>query len=56
MFPLGFMLIIILEQILQEIEKSWSQSEHWYQIDEIIRGYKYTIKTIHDQLFLVNPD
>ena len=32
MFPLGFMLLVLLEQMLQEIEKSWNQLEHWYQM------------------------
>ena len=32
MFPLGLMLFVLLEQMLQETEKSWKQSEHWYQM------------------------
>ena len=32
MFPLGSMFFVLLEQLLQEIEKSWKQWENWYQV------------------------
>ena len=30
MLERSFLLLVILEEVLQEIEKSWNQLEHWY--------------------------
>ena len=35
-----------------ELSEHW----YWYQVDQIVRGYKYTIKANHSQLFIVNSD
>ena len=56
MFPLGFMLFVLKEQMLQETEKPWNELEHWYQMGQIVHGFKYTMKAIHNQLFIVNSD
>ena len=48
-FQLGFMLFVLFEEDLQNIEKPWNQWDYWYLISYIILEYKYTIKTIHAQ-------
>ena len=62
MFPLGFMLFILL-QVLQWINHETSENiSDMFVLSNIgiksVRGYKYTIKTIHkpNQLFIANSD